>query len=643
MIAHSLVNRTADFLKQFPPFSYLPQEVLSKLSASVQVRYVAQHEYLFRQGNPSDPYFYVLQKGQIEIQQEQDGEIRVIDFCDVGDSFAVRAMLTGNPYIATAKAVGETLVYVIPKDQFQPLLDQYGKVALYYASGFAAGQTVVRSESDPLSARRSLRQFKSGGLFQEEDVIVIRANENVVFCQPSQTVEEVATIMAEYRIGSVVVADTALYPVGIVTNTDFTRKIGTGKAMIKDPVSAVMSGPVLCVPNGMRVSEVVLTMMRHNVRHLVVTEDGTDQSRFVGIISEHDVLLSQGNNPAILVKRMNKTRNLDELHEIRDRAESLIRQYLEQEISIEFITSTATEINDALINRCLALSIAELDALGKPAPDVSFCWISLGSEGRGEQLLRTDQDNALIYADGDHGEEVRQWFLELGKRTTDKLEACGFAHCPGEIMASNPKWNQSLAGWKRVFSDWIDTPDPGSLMHSTIFFDYRGGHGDQTLLDELSSFLHAKIGSTPNFLAFLAQNALQNPPPLSFFKQFIVERSGDHRNEFDIKSRGMMPLADAARLLLLSHAVSGITNTVQRYEQLAELEPPNAGLYREAAMAYELMIRYRAVNGFAREDSGRFLSPDSLNKIERQTLRYAFRTIEEIQSLLKTRFSLSTF
>lgn len=142
---------------------------------------------------------------------------------------------------------------------------------------------------------------------------------------------------------------------------------------------------------------------------------------------------------------------------------------------------------------------------------------------------------------------------------------------------------------------------------------------------------------------YFAQNALGNPPPLSFFKNLIVERGGKHKDAFDIKLRGMMPLCDAARVLMLHHKTTDINNTASRYENLAQLEPQNAKLYQEAAMAYELMIRYRALNGFQHKNSGRYLNPDELNKIERQTLKYAFRTIEELQSILKTRFSLSYF
>ncbi|MDP5172195.1 MAG: DUF294 nucleotidyltransferase-like domain-containing protein [Bacteroidia bacterium] len=647
MIAHAIAARVADFLYAFPPFSFLPREEVEKLAATIQVRYHTHHEFVFRQGEEAEQFFFILHKGKVEIQEESEGSTRVIDLCDIGDSFGVRAMLSGNAYIASARITNEALIYAIPKEIFLPLMDRYPKVAMFYASGFASGQTVVRTGSKGMvEARKQLsRSSRPSGLFQEEDVIVLKPTSGVVFCLPHNSVQEAAQIMTEYKVGSVVVANQELHPMGILTNTDFARKIGTGAYTIYERVGKVMSSPVICVRNGLTVAEVILLMMRKRIRHLVVTEDGSPDSRFIGIISEHDVLLSQGNNPAVLVKQMYKSRNMGELAEIRSRAEQLLRSYLEQEVSISFITSTATEINDSLIYRCIELSLQELEEEGMQRPAEHFCWLSLGSEGRGEQLLRTDQDNALIYEDPTEEcqAEVASYFLRLGTLVTDKLEACGFAHCPGEIMASNPAWNMSLSGWKQAFSEWIRVPDPKALMHGTIFFDFRAGFGDEVLAEKLSSFLFQTIHDRSNFLNYFAQNALQNPPPLSFLNQLIIERGGSHKDEFDIKLRGMMPLADAARVLLLSHQQGGITNTVGRFEKLAELEPANADLYEEAAMAYEGMLRHRALNGFQKGNSGRFIDPKSLNKIEKQTLKYSFRTIEELQTILKTRFSLTVF
>ena len=647
-MSQSLANRTADFIHHYPPFTYLSYEEVVSLSAHVKVRYYAEGDFVFRAGDDGSQTFFLLQKGQVEVLGEDEaGDERVIDLCDQGDLFGVRSMLTEANCVASARATGDCLVLAIPRGPFIELTKKNPDLALFFASGYAAGMTVVREGAhDFARARKSLTSHHNNAhTFREEDVIVMKPVEEVAFCTPKNTVQEAAEIMAEYRIGSLVVANENLRPLGIITSTDYTRKVGTGQVSIDAPVTELMSSPVMTVAKGITVAKVILQMMKNTIRHLVVTEDGTSRSRFIGIVSEHDVLLTQGNNPAVLVKRMQKARHAEELADVRNRAEELIYSYLEQEVSIEFITGTMTEINDVLIKRAIELSIEKLKQKGKPQPKLTFAWMNLGSEGRGEQLLRTDQDNALIYQDPtpEIAEYAQQYFLTLGTAVTDILEQCGFAHCPGEIMASNPKWNQPLSGWKKTFSRWIRTPDSKSLMHGTIFFDYRPGYGDKGLTDALGQHLFQEMQDMSNFMTHFAQNALGNPPPLSFLKNFIVERGGKHKDAFDIKLRGMMPLCDAARVLMLYHQTTDINNTAERYEKLAELEPQNAKLFQEAAMAYELMVRYRALNGFQYGNSGRYINPDDLNKIERQTLKYAFRTIEELQSILKTRFSLGLF
>ena len=181
-----------------------------------------------------------------------------------------------------------------------------------------------------------------------------------------------------------------------------------------------------------------------------------------------------------------------------------------------------------------------------------------------------------------------------------------------------------------------------ALMHSSIFFDLRGGHGDLELAEELNDYILSQIDLDRGlFLNLLAKNTLTNPPPLSFFKNFIVEKSGENKDMFDIKLRSMMPLTDAARLLVLAEHIPNVKNTFRRFERLKTAIPERADLFDEAAMAYELFIRTRAVHGFRYGDSGRFIQPTDLNKIQRQTLRSAFKTVEKVQSFVKSRFGMT--
>jgi CBS domain-containing protein len=193
---------------------------------------------------------------------------------------------------------------------------------------------------------------------------------------------------------------------------------------------------------------------------------------------------------------------------------------------------------------------------------------------------------------------------------------------------------------EKQFAKWIFQPGEKEVMYSTIFFDYRPVFGDTSLADKMTEGIYADIDKQKIFLSFLAKNAMQNPPPLSFFRNFIVERNGEHKDEFDIKARAMMPLVDAARVLILHARIGRVNNTFERFEKMAELEPQNSELFEQAADAYEILMRFRAMQGLKNKDSGRFFKPGDLNKMQRMMLRNSFQPIDELQKLLKRRFQL---
>jgi CBS domain-containing protein len=231
----------------------------------------------------------------------------------------------------------------------------------------------------------------------------------------------------------------------------------------------------------------------------------------------------------------------------------------------------------------------------------------------------------------------------LAEDVIETLLICGFHPCPADMMANNPKWCQPIAVWKQYFSDWIITPNQKALMHATIFFDFRPIFGHKALSDEMTDHIYNEIAGKTIFLNFLAKNALINPAPLGFFRNFIVEKSGEHQDKFDIKLRAMMPLADIARVLVLSHRVVGINNTFKRFEKIAELEPHHQELMLEAGKAYEILMRMRAIEGMRLESAGRYIQPESLGKLQRQLLKNTFAPIDELQKIMRVRFQLDYF
>lgn len=631
--------RIFDFLKNHPPFNFLEQGDLLAIAEKVQVQYFTDDEVIFKQGEPPVDLFYVIHEGAVELFREtEDGRV-LIDTCDEGDVFGLRPLIASQAYALTAICKEEALIYAIPTETFLPLLDRNTKVNQFLTSSFAAGE------------RNPYAKNNKGKLFSENEQIwqsgtdlleiqSIERSKKPVTCQLDRTVQDAAKNMRDQRVGSIVIVDEKNLPVGIITDRDLRNKIVTGELPLETNVSEIMSSPVICIPPSIAVADVQIEMIRKGVHHLCVTEDGTVNSSVIGVISEHDLLVVQANNPAVLIREITRAKNGMDLSFIRDKAESLLKKYLFQEVSIAFISNIMSEINDAIITRSIDLALKQLDAEGQARPQANFCWLALGSEGREEQLLRTDQDNALIFEDvaREDYEATKNYYLKLSKIITDILFECGFEYCPAEMMASNPRWCLSLTEWKKQFDDWIHRPGTEEIMFTTIFFDYRPIYGNVELSKQLTDSIYQSISNQDIFLGFLAKNALQNPAPLSFFRNFMVERSGEHKDEFDIKARAMMPLTDAARLLILSAKQYGKNNTFHRFDHMAKLEPKNAELYEQAADAYEILMRFRALQGLKNKDSGRFFRPDELNKMQRMMLRNCFKPIKDLQDLIEIRF-----
>lgn len=643
MPANAIVDRVSDFLRKHPPFDRMAVDRLERLAQGVSIRYLKPGTLLFAQGDAGSGEVHVLRQGSLELRQQEGALDRLADLCDEGEVIGVRALLAEQPYLTSARAAEECIVYSIPGKLFKHVLGEEPAAATFFAAGFAAGMPVVRrnlegTDQARIAFRPSPPGLRSGLL----DTVRISGVKAVVSCTADEALRVAAERMTQHRVRCIIVVDDAHCPIGIITDTDFRRKVGTGEVSVDAACRSIMSSPVITVEPDRSLAELTLLLCGHHVHHLCVTADGTPASPVIGVLSEHDLVLQEGNSPGVLVRRLKLAADATELTAIRDSAEVLILDYLKQEVRSGFLSDLVTVLNDTLIERAIELARKGLLEQGLEAPEVAWCWLSLGSEGRGEQLVRTDQDNALVYADPppELAENCRTYFLKLAEEVVAILEQAGFERCPANMMASNPDWCQPLSAWKERFSKWIRTPEPKAVMLSTIFFDFRPVYGDCSLATELADHIHGEIAQSALFLPMLAANALKNPPPLSFFRGLVVERSGEHKDRFDLKARALMPLVDAARVLGLHKGIRGINNSGERFRWMASQEPEQAELYHEAAKAFDILLRYRAESGFRVGDSGRFIEPDKLDRIQRQILRNAFEPIAEVQEVVKVRFRI---
>jgi len=607
-MTNPIVQRVADFVAAFAPFQLMQEAQLLALCQHAEVIYQEKGELVFRQGEAAHESFYCVGEGAIQLIRQEGAEELLVDICDEGDLFGLRPLLADQPYGLEARAAENTLLYGFKIQRFKAIMAEDARISLYLARYFAAGIHLPHEQA-----------YRNAWFFHQNqkqgtdlsEIQQLEPGRTPVTCSLTATIQEAASIMQKERVSSILVWDADHLPCGIITDKDLRNQIATGAIPIDASVQRLMSSPVLCIPQGLSVAELQLFMIRHQVHHLAITADGSDQSPLIGVLTEHDLLVAQANNPAAMVRMIKHSYRLEGLRDIREKAEDLLSKYLEQEVAISYISEVISPINDMLIQRIILLEQDKMDRAGYLRPAVDFCWLGLGSAGRAEQLLRTDQDSALVFADvpQEQLEDTRQYFLSLARQVTHSLKVCGFAFCPSEMMASNPAWCLSLQEWKAQFHNWMMLPTPASILMATIFFDFRPLYGATVLSDALTSFIFQHIDQRTPFLHFLARNAVQNPPPLSFFRQFLVEKNGAHKDTFDIKARAMLPLADAARLLTLANKKDNPTNTVQRFLYLARQEPENADLYVQAAEAYELLMGLRVRFGLQQRDSGRFIPP----------------------------------
>ncbi len=636
---NTIAARIADFLHQYPPFSLLGKEELLVISEQVKVIYLDKGKTIFKEGEKGHSWFYVVKEGAVALEKTQDHKTEPVDKCDEGDIFGLRPLFAKEDYLLNAKTDEESILYGIPIDIFKPLAEKNSNVGDFLMQSFASNTRNPYSKEDKgkLVSTVDSRLKKTTNLFEFQPAPITR---KVITLPPSATIKKAAELMSAKRLGSIVMVQNE-NPVGIITDEDFRDLIAKGGFKENMQVSEIMSSPVICYPKNITIAQAQITMMKHRINHICITEDGTPNTPVTGILSEHNIMLSEGNNPSILMKAIQRSNSTNELKKIRNKVTLLLRGYLENNIPLTHISKIIFELNDASIKRIIERCIKKMPK----DPPVEFAWLSLGSQGRKEQLLQTDQDNAIIFEEVTAGkiEAVRAYFLELSKKINKRLSIIGYEYCPVETMAKNPAWCRSINEWKEQTAKWIRDRGNDEILLSSIFFDYDISYGDVRLSNALSNYIFKITRDNKLFLLALATSALRNPSPLGFFRQFLVEQNGENKDFFDIKKRAITPLTDAGRLLILSHEVKNLSNTAERFEKLAQLEPNNRELYLSCSYTSKALLKFRTKQGLKHRNGGRFIKLEDLNKEEKMKLKRCFKSIKEVQELIKYRFEISSY
>jgi CBS domain-containing protein len=379
-------------------------------------------------------------------------------------------------------------------------------------------------------------------------------------------------------------------------------------------------------------------MLSKNIHHLVVKS----QSRLLGVISSHDIMLLQGRSPVSVFREIASRTTIAGLYPLHDSITPVVRTLVQRGAKAGNITRMIAILNDQIISRLLELMLRELGP-----PPVKFCLLLMGSEGRREQTFATDQDNALVIENcgADFLERAAEtYFSAFTERMVGHLINCGFPRCPGDMMASNPQWRGTLDTWKARVRSWIETPEPERVLASSVFFDFRGVFGHKDLAENLRQHVTGACAGQDLFLRHLAADCLNARPPLTFFKNFMVEKDGEHRNTLDIKARGLLPFMDFARVMALNYGVRE-TGTLGRLDQLHQAGHLSRDLYHEAREAFEFLLHARLMHQLGQMERGvtpdNRIDPGTLSSLEKRTLREAFGVIGSLHGVLREVFRLN--
>jgi CBS domain-containing protein len=639
MANQSLQLRIYEALKQFMPFEMIQKEDLLALAKHVSVQYYNENDHIFKQGDPLHGHFFFIKEGSIKLLRVDDNQTQLKNECDEGECFGLTPLFLDEPYLFTAIVVEEALIYAIPIGMMQQLLEKYPKVSLFLAA--ALSLNIRNTYSNKISIGKELNEYDDINL---GDIVTLDNLRAAKTCNPNDTLLKVTKLMSKYAVSSIIIVDSNQLPLGILSDSTIRKSIANGTFDIDAKVREIMTKPPACTSPGLTLADIQIQMIKNKVRYLCVTDDGTPGTPLLGIISEHDLIIAHGNNPAVILREIQYAQNVAELKALMVKVDVLLANYLRREMTITYVANIISELNDALIKKTIEFASLELIVEEIPIPDVHFCFLVLGSAGRREQLIKTDQDNAIIIENCDDNQLIiaKKYYLELGKKVTYMLHQVGFAYCKGNMMASNPAWCITLDEWKAQFDEWISYPTSESLLKCKIFFDIRPIEGNHTYCDALIQHIFDKIEKQPIFLTFMANNAISNPPPLSFFRNFIVEKNGEHEDLFNIKTRALVPITDSVRTLVLGKHIAGALNTIQRLKILADGDPNNEKTYNDLADSFEVFMKFKAQEGLKNHSSGKFIKIDELTKLDRLILRQSFNPISEVQKLLSIRFNTAS-
>lgn len=591
-----------------PPFSFLSEEQLAWLTKKLDLVFFPAGTVILNEGDQS-PGLFVIYKGLVE-ETNQAGD-QVFSQYGTEDMFDVRAVLE-----STCKhrytAMEETLCYLLRSKDFAQLIDQSPKFSTYFYTDLGTQQTLVD-------------QFDRGGL---SEFIMARIDEECmrtpVYVPGQTSLARVVGVMHEQKCDAVLVRTAK--EVGIVTGTDLLKATLLGDKTKQARVAEVAQFNLIDVEYGDFLFNALIKMTQHKIERVVVNRDGD----IVGLLELKDLLSVFSTHSHVVAIRIEQANSINELGIAARRLETLVKSLSDQGVKVSGLMELVTTLNRRLIQRAFELIVPR-------GLQQSLCLLCLGSEGRGEQILKTDQDNAIVLRRESDRAALQPYLQPLHQA----LLSFGYPPCPGGVMFINEQWVHTAESWRARIQDWTSSAQPDAMMQLAIFMDAEPVCGDLSLFDDVRKALLSSDWRAGNMLSWFAKPAIQFETPLTFLGK-IRENNG----AIDIKKGGIFPIVHGVRALSLEYGIHE-TNSLQRIDELSArhiIDDDTAQGLKNALMFF-IRIRLRQQLETFSENPG--LSQDvvikRLHSADRNMMRHALHRVKKFKQLLTSHYRLESF
>ncbi|KKO43990.1 cyclic nucleotide-binding protein [Arsukibacterium ikkense] len=604
-----------EFLKRHSPFQELPAGQLLQVALSIDIGYFKAGSEILRFNAPLNA-LHLIRSGAVETFR-RNGDL--YNRLSAGGIFGEQGLLRGGKVRFPASALEDTLIYFIPNEVFQQLFDENEFFADYVEVGDSERRKTSKASTQ---ARADLLGATVATLLSREPVTI----------STDANVWQAAQLMTEQKVSSLLILDAKQHLTGIITDKDIRARLVAPGLKSETPVTDIMSANPVTIEQQQYIFEAMMLMLRHNLHHLPVVK----QQHTVGVIAISDIIRFESQSSLYVVSRIFRQQTVAELQALVPDVHACFVRMVNEDANSQMIGSAMAAIGRSFKQRLLELAEAELGP-----PPVPYCFLALGSMARDEQLILTDQDNALILDNRFDPAQHNSYFQQLATFVCDGLAACGYSYCTGKIMATNPEWRQPLKVWQQYFQNWIAQPSAERLLHSSIFFDIDGVWGQTQWAEQLQQLVSRQAQKHPLFLASMTRNALSRTPPLGFFKDFVMEQDGKQNNSLNIKRRGTAPFVDLIRIHALAIGATD-SNSFSRLQQIIAAKVLPQGRGEDLRDAFEVIamtrIRHQAAALRQGSEPDNNVLPEQLSEFERKHLKEAFQVLSNAQKFLKFHF-----